>query len=338
MRSDTMHERTFEILETRPGAPSFSLFEKIIESGEGGGWDDLNTASIHACYVLLENGKASARAALYQNPDLFYKNKKVVTIGNYESVDDPIISKELLNYIIQQAKSLNAGFLIGPMNGSTWENYRFSLHNDFDNFLLEPRHPVYYNLQFLSSGFEPIAYYSSRKDCKLFCNSAIVIQKENKLLKSGVKIRNINIKNFEQELEKLYPFICSSFQNNFLFTGISKDIFIKKYLQFKALVNPEFVLIAEDKNDTIIGFVFCYDDLMNKKEKSLVIKTLARDRPKQWSGLGTVMVNRVVTRAKMLGYQSIIHAFMPDDGKSLKTSETFFGAAYKKYVLYGLEL
>jgi hypothetical protein len=333
-----MHERTFEILKTMPGAPSFSLFKKIKDSDGGGLQADFNSAFIHTCYVLLENGEPKARAVLYQNPGLFYNDIKAVAVGNYESVDDQNISKRLLDHIIEDAKSLSAAFLIGPMNGSTWENYRFSLHNNFENFLLEPDHPVYYNQQFLSSAFKPIAYYSSRKNSNFFCNNKEVLQKENHLLNFGIAIRNIDIKNFERELENLYPFVCSAFSSNFLFTPISKDVFIKKYLQFRALINPEFVLIAQDEKDTIIGFVFCYDDLLNKKEKSLVIKTLARDRSERWSGLGAVMANRVISLAKMMGYQSIIHAFMLDDGKSSGTSEKFFGTVYKKYVLYGLEL
>lgn len=335
-------ERTIQIIKTTPGEHTFHLFEQMNEfNGDKKISDrqhDINTAFAHSCYVLLEDGKPMARATLYQDPGLFFKNKKAFAIGNYECIEDQNISKKLLDYIIQEAKSLDADFLIGPMNGSTWENYRFSLQNDFDNFLLEPYHPIYYNQQFSSSGFEPVAYYSSRKNSNLFCGNEEVLQKESKLQNSGVNIRNIDINNFEKELEILYPFICSSFSSNFLFTPISKDIFIKKYLKFKALINSEFVLIAQDENKTIIGFVFCYDDLLNKKEKSLVIKTLARDRSEQWSGLGAVMANQVISRAKMKGYQSIIHAFMLDDGKSSETSENFFGTVYKKYVLYGLEL
>ena len=103
-------------------------------------------------------------------------------------------------------------------------------------------------------------------------------------------------------------------------------------------INPEFVLIAEDGNDNIIGFIFCYDDLLNKSDKSLVIKTLARDQSKKWSGLGAVMANRIISRAKDRSYQSIIHAFMMDDGSSSKSSRKFFGNIYKEYVLYGLKL
>ena len=97
-------------------------------------------------------------------------------------------------------------------------------------------------------------------------------------------------------------------------------------------------MIAEDEKENIIGFIFCYEDLLNKKEKSLVIKTLARDQSKKWSGLGAVMANRIIVLAKERGYKSVIHAFMMDDGSSSESSRKFFGNVYKEYVLYGLKL
>ena len=253
-------------------------------------------------------------------------------------MEDENISNQFLDYIIKEAEKLNAGFLIGPMNGSTWDNYRFSLHNKYDNFLLEPYHHIYYNRQFLSAGFKAIAHYSSGINTDSFCGHKEVLMKEAGLVNAGLTIRNIDWENFDNELKNLYPFICRAFQHNFLFSPISKEVFLEKYKKIGSLINPEFVLIAEDGENNIAGFIFCYDDLLNKKEKSLVIKTLARDRSKQWSGLGSVLANRIIGLAKKQGYQSIIHAFMMNEGNSSESSKKFFGDIYKEYALYGLEL
>jgi hypothetical protein len=332
-----------EIVRTMPGDKRFYLFEELpkqlypaqcLHSKT----EAFSFSSMHDCYVLMNDGAPKARAVLYQNPGLFYQGKKALAVGNYESVENENISGKFLNHIIEEAKKLNADFLIGPMDGSTWNNYRFSLHNNHDNFLLEAHHPVYYNQQFLSAGFKLIARYTSKINRNLFCDHKEVLMKENKLLNTGVTIRNIDVKNFEKELCNLYPFICNAFQNNFLFTPIASEIFIEKYKKLSPFIRPEFVLIAEDAQRNIVGFIFCYDDLLNKKEKSLIIKTLARDPRKQWSGLGSVLANRIISLAKQQGYQSIVHAFIIDDGNSSEASRKFFGNTYKEYALYGLEL
>jgi hypothetical protein len=333
-----------EIIKTMPGDNRFYLFgdlPKLLYSAESvdpNKTEDFNFSFIHHCYVLLDNGEPKARGTLYENPGLFYHEKKVIAIGNYESTEDENISNKFLEYLIKEAQNLNSDFLIGPMNGSTWNNYRFSLHNNYDNFLLEPYHHIYYNRQFLSAGFKPIAHYTSKINTSFFCDHKEVLMKESKLLNAGLTIRNIDLANFDKELKNLYPFICKAFQHNFLFSRITLEAFIEKYKKIATLIRPEFVLIAEDVANNITGFIFCYDDLLNKKEKSLIIKTLARDQSKQWSGLGSVLANRIISLAKKQGYQSIIHAFMMEDGNSSEASRKFFGNIYKKYALYALEL
>jgi hypothetical protein len=339
-----MLTRGMEIIRTMPRDHNFHLFEDLPKQSYPGKnvgakkLDDHNSSFVHSYYVLLDTAQPKARAVLYQNPGLFYKGETVTTIGNYECVEDDSISNFFLQHIIKEAKTLNRGFLIGPMNGSTWDNYRFSLHNNFENFLLEPYHPVYYNQQFRSAGFNHVAHYSSRINTDFFSDEETVLMKEKRLFDNGLKLRNIDLHNFDKELKKLYPFVNAAFKNNFLFSPIVMPAFIEKYKKIADFINPEFVLIAEDRKDNIVGFIFCYDDLLNKKEKSLVIKTLARDQSKSWSGLGAVMANRIITLAKARGYQSIIHAFMIDDGNSSESSMRFLGNIYKEYVLYGLKL
>ncbi|MEP6626724.1 MAG: hypothetical protein ABJA32_02025 [Ginsengibacter sp.] len=329
-----------EIIRTTYGDENFYLFEDLPEQlyPAKNITEDYNTSFVYSYYVLLDNAQPKARAVLYQNPGLFYQGETVITIGNYECVENDFISSFFLAHLIKEAKKLNPDYLIGPMNGSTWDHYRFSLHNDFENFLLEPYHPVYYNHQFQSAGFRPVAHYSSRINTDFFSDEGTVLLKEKRLFENGLKLRNIDLDNFDEELKKLYPFVNAAFKNNFLFSTIAMEVFVEKYKKIIDFINPEFVLIAEDEKENIIGFIFCYEDLLNKKEKSLVIKTLARDQSKKWSGLGAVMANRIIVLAKERGYKSVIHAFMMDDGSSSESSRKFFGNVYKEYVLYGLKL
>jgi GNAT superfamily N-acetyltransferase len=334
-----------KIIQTIPGTNEFCLFENLTqliyspaENINNKHAENINTDFLTSCYVLTVNNVPKARLALYNNPYLIYNGMKSACIGYYECVDEPEVSKKILSKATEEAKKLNADFLIGPMNGSTWDNYRFSTNDNYPVFMLEPRHHLYYNSQLMSAGFNPIAKYTSSIDRTLLYNLPETTHLENSFLKKGVIFRNINMNNYEGELDKLYPFIASAFKTNFLYTPISKERFYNKYSEAAKIINPEFVIIAEDFNGDIIGFVFCYDDLLNVEEKSLVIKTLARDSSKQWRGLGSVLANKVVRLAKNRGYNSIIYAFMMEKGTSAAASESFSGNAYKNYVLYGMKL
>lgn len=333
-----------DIIQTLPGDSNFHLFEQVPkilyapDSSRLKETESLNLEFLKACFVLIQDDEPKARLALYENPHLNYKGKKSACIGNYECVDSKEISDKIISHVIRESQKGEAKYLIGPMNGSTWDNYRFSTHNNLTNFLLEPYHHAYYNEHFKKAGFQPISHYISSKDQTLNCDSPEVLKIEKELTQKGVRLRSIDLTQFENELKKLFPFISSSFQTNFLYTPISWETFRKKYLEAHRIINPEFFLIAEDAQNNIIGLIFCYPDLFNLKEKSLVVKTLARDASKQWSGLGHVLFNHVVKSAKKSNFTSMVHAFMYDHGTSTGVSSHFSGEIFKNYILYGKDL
>ncbi|MBK7693601.1 MAG: hypothetical protein IPI30_04590 [Saprospiraceae bacterium] len=196
-----------KIISTKPGDTNFQLVELIPKSLYAPDSirhrqaESINMEFLDNFYVLLDNNEPQASLAIYNNPQLNYKGKKSVCIGNYECVNNIKISKEIINYAINEAKRKGAEFLIGPMNGSTWDNYRFSLKLDHPNFLLEPYHHIYYNDHFLNSGFMPISKYRSSINHVMPVDSEDVLKLEDKFYDSGVNIRNIEIRNYENELK-----------------------------------------------------------------------------------------------------------------------------------------
>lgn len=330
-----------EIINTKPGCSNFHLFENLpkklypTESIRHKQKESFNGEFLEDCFVLTVAGSAAARVALYLNPFLNYNGKSTACLGNYECIEDEDVAMLLLNHVSEEAKKKGAEFLIGPMNGSTWDAYRFSIHHDHPNFLLEPYHHLYYNTHFTKARFQSIADYRSSLDRTIPCDPEEVLQKENEFKKLGIKIRSINMDDYEGELRKLYPFISLAFKDNFLFTPIKWETFYAKYIEAASIINPEYVLIAENNTGEIVGFIFCYHDLYNTQEKSLVVKTVVRAPEKQWSGLGHVMANLVLRKIKTKGYHSLIHAFFKEQGTSTGLSNSFLGKNFKSYILYG---
>jgi L-amino acid N-acyltransferase YncA len=329
------------IIETHPGEKDFELFRKLPEllypanSIRFKQSESIGQEFIYNYYVVTEGNIPKARAILYNNPALRYQEMKTMCIGNYESVNDMHVSTKLLETLFTEARKQYTEFIIGPMNGSTWDNYRFSTHQQHPNFLLEPYHHLYYNEQFITSGFKIISRYSSTITQTLSGNTNRIVQRYTRFSKRGVNIRTINMAHYENELSKLYPFIKKVFQANFLYTPINWNTFKTKYLEAATLINPEHVLIAETSEHEIIGFIFCYDDLFHTASKRLIIKTLARDPSPEWSGLGYVLMNKVIADLKKKGYQSVVNAFIIENGASTALSTHFGSDPYKNYVLYG---
>ena len=335
---------TFQIERTFPGDDNFHQFEGLIhqlyDAQSIRHQQPASTASEHlnTCFIVKHESSTRARAALYLNPNLTYLDKKCACIGSYESPDDPEISSYLIEHIKAEAKELGAEYLIGPMEGSTWNSYRYSEHNEHPNFFAEPFHHIYYNEHFVHNGFEKIASYSSNLDNGMESSEIDIVQLENHYIEKGVHLRKIDLNNYEEELINICNFSLEAFKRNFLFTPILPEKFAEKYLPLQALLNPDFIWIAEDLSGEMAGLVFCLDNLNDTKSKTLIVKTLARAADSNFKGLGNLLLAKVVLLAKQRGYRSIIHAFMMQQNTSNVLSEKYAGKPYKSYALYGTNL
>jgi hypothetical protein len=292
---------------------------------------------IHAYFLVKDGDKITARAALYTNPDLKYNNCSTMCFGLYECVNDFETSSLLLTKLKKEAKAYGAEYLIGPMNGSTWDTYRFSIDNSNPQFFMEPFYHVYYNEQLSTNGFYEIANYVSQLDTELNFDNPNFLRWEKIIAENKVTPRNIDIEEYEKELDALYPFICETFKNNFLYTEISKQAFLEKYLPLKQILDKNFVWIAEDKDKKIVAVFFAIPDF-NSTQKGAIIKTLARLPDRKYAGVLHVIANHFIKHLSLNGYTYIIHAFMHVNNTSKNLSSHFSGVNYKNYNLYGISL
>ncbi len=299
--------------------------------------DELNPEFLKVCFVVTENGIAIARLAFYVNPQLNWQNEKACCIGNFESLNRPDAVELLFSETDKLAKELGFKWVIGPMNGSTWDNYRFSLHNNYPNFLSEPYHHLYYNDLFLQFGFSEILTYESRIERGASAGHEEVLAKINAVNQQGIILRSFDKSRIEDELKQLFPLIRDAFRTNTLYTEISWETFRRKYLQIMQLVSERYVIIAEKEGEPV-AFGFTFLNAYPSAKKQLVFKTLARKYGKEFAGIGHVIAHEIIRRAAEDGVEEVIHAFMIKNATSTDVSNNFASQPYKSYALYAKEL
>ncbi len=337
-------DSTYKIVSTHPGEIYFELFKnfpsKIYSEEELRFKQTESVSSDHlvGCYLLFRNEEIVGRFALYNNLLLFYNNKKAACIGSYECINEEEASKALLGFARQEAQKTGAEFLIGPMEGSTWNNYRFSNYNYHPNFFLEPYHHTHYNQHFIDNGFACIAEYESTLAPKFSINTSKVNALEKDLKSKGLTFRKLDITNIDTELLKLAYFSNEAFKENFLYTPINPNVFVEKYKKIIPFINPEYVWMAEESNGNLVGVHFCYDSKY-QHQKTLVIKSLARSKNKNYNGLGNYLAAKLINKAFNDGYEYMIYAFMQKNNTSvMKLSDELKAVEYKSYSLYGTSL
>lgn len=331
-------------IKTLPGGPGFELFEQLPKQLYPPNSDRYKLGNdpvlqhLEGCYILKNGDIPIGRFSFYENPDLICNGAKAACIGSYECIRDIAASQYLIQYAVDLALKKGYSWLIGPMEGSTWHNYRFSQHNDTPNFFMEPYHHVYYNEQFAHAGFTTIADYTSNLDQNLECDPQRIIEYEKDYQEQGITVRHLNSSNLKEELKKLAEFSIEHFNNNFLFTPIEPNDFVEKYAQLGHLFDPGLILIIEDTNKEIIAFVFAIKDYYDPEEETMIIKTIVRKQDAPIQEIGKYLSHKTSQMALDRGYKKIIHALMIEDNTSNRISEKLQTDNYKSYTLYGLHL
>ncbi|MDF3028375.1 MAG: hypothetical protein K0S23_2682 [Fluviicola sp.] len=330
---------SLKLHKTFPDRNNFHLFSEVkkqvyIENSAGQDQsDDLNLEFLVECIVVTENDIPVGRLALYHNPELFWKDEKACCIGNFECVNKTEVALFMQHEVDHWAKENGFRYILGPMNGSTWDNYRFSVHHNNPFFLSEAIHPLYYNDLFRKVGFEVILNYQSRIERGITVNNEKVAHKIRETHLNGITLREFDASRIYEELEKLFPLVKAAFERNTLYTSISWETFYRKYAGIIRQLGTRYVLLAE-KEGELIAFVFAFQNFLEKTKKQLVYKTVARKYGNEYAGVGHVIALEVMKRAVEDGMEDAIHAFMIYDATSAGISQNFNSQPYRKYVLY----
>lgn len=268
-----------------------------------------------------------AHAAALVNPSL-----PGGLLGWFEAENSPDAAAALFDAVQAHFSRLGISSVIGPMNGSTWESYRVALPEGTPFFLDAESMPYYWNL-FESNGFEVIAeYHSSRADL-----SETSFRKLEQLT-SFFQSRGVTIENFERGkaeviLREIHELSLESFRNNFLYSPISLEYFLQKYLPLVVNIPPEFILLARDPSGRLAGFLFSVPNLLCRDRKELILKTIAVRPDCRRLGLGTFLVELCRRRAFEAGFQTVYHALIYDANPSARIERSDMTVC-RRYRLY----
>jgi len=285
-------------------------------------------------YLLIDGGKKLGGIAFFDNPGHFLHGERACCVGYFHCVNDAAAAKLLVDAVKQDAVALGIKHVIGPLNGTTWENYRFRTSDTPPSFFLESQHPVYYNDLFTANGFLAIKTYYSFLVKPLQPMNERAKQREQQLLEKGVIFRHINPADYAGDMRRIYELCLISFKDNFLYTPYSWEAYIGKYKLLDGLSTPRMTVIAEHEGE-VVGFVFMIDDYLCEDEKRVVFKTYAVHPSAKYAGLGAVISQRLTQELIEDGYTSAIHAFVIEGSTSLNASSKDSGV-YRRYKLYAL--
>jgi hypothetical protein len=320
-----MRTKVADISEFKP-APFEELIEQLYQSPFKPRLS--NTQAATRVITVTEEEQLLGFIFCYLSPS----HPQHLILGNFECTNSSKVARKLFDEAKAVASQNNRAFLLGPMNGSTWFTYRFSLTGQTP-FFMETIHKPYYVDLWESCGFRvKESYQTNIEDFSANTPSPDV---QAYLSKNQLTIRKFNKRSAIDELKILHSFCMQLFAENVLFSPISEEEFIALYQPILPYLDEDLIEFVQDK-DEIVGLFFTVKNHYNPEQ--VIVKTVARNPDSKYKGLGHIMAANFCQNAIAMGYKSMLNAYFHLDNKSAILSRNYGGSLLQKHALYQLNL
>jgi hypothetical protein len=199
-------------------------------------------------YLALKDGRVVGRvAAILDRAHNRFHQESAGFFGFYESIDDAEVALALLSQARAWVKGKGAEFLRGPVNPST--NYECGMlidGFDSDPMIMMPYNPSYYPALMEKTGLRKAKdLYAYLSNTKVIETGKIDRLADRVLASTEVRVRQIDLKNYQADVERVWEVYNSAWEKNWGFIPMSREEFMLMGKEMKMILKPELVLIGE---------------------------------------------------------------------------------------------
>jgi GNAT superfamily N-acetyltransferase len=309
-------------------------------------------------FLARQNGKVVGRiAAILDKAHNRTHGEEAGFFGFYESINDLAVANALLNAARTWVTARGSRFLRGPVNPST--NYECgTLVEGFDSspMVMMTYNPRYYPTLMEQAGLHKakdlLAYSSNANTIDLAKIERVAAMA---LRKNGVTVRQIDLKNFNSEVEKVWEVYNKAWERNWGFIPMSREEFMAQGKEMKQILKPSLVLIGEVKGK-VVGFALALPDINQALKpaggkllptgllkilyyqrliRSVRVLALGVVEEYRTSGMAAAFYATLVRNARLLGYGETEMSWILEDNTLMNRSLELMGAKrYKTYRIY----
>lgn len=202
-----------------------------------------------AAYFLAYHGsKPVGRiAAIVNHRHNEFHNEKAGFFGFFESVNDTAVSGALYNAAENWLAEQGMEIMRGPANPSSNDDWGFLLegYNEPPTFMM-PYNPAYYHDLAKAYSLKKVKdLYAFFMDNTVGLSPKVLRVAEIVRKKTGVKIRSMNMKNLDHELEIIKQVYNAAWELNWGFVPMTDEEISHLASDLKKIAIPELILIAE---------------------------------------------------------------------------------------------
>ena len=309
-------------------------------------------------FLARQNGRVVGRiAAILDKGHNRFHEESAGFFGFFEAVDDQAVADALLARARQWCFDRGAKFLRGPANPSL--NYECGMLVDgFDStpMVMMTYNPRYYPKLMEQAGLRKVKdLLAYRHDVDGIEMKKIEQVADKVLKKNNVRVRPINVKDFDNEVARVWEVYGKAWERNWGFVPMSKQEFFLMGKEMKQILKPDLVLLGEVQ-DRVVGFALALPDVnvalkpangkllptgllkilyyqrLIKSVRVLALGVVEEFRP---SGVAAAFYATLVRNARKLGYRTCEMSWILEDNVLMNRSLEVMGAQrYKTYRIY----
>ena len=317
-----------------------------------------------AFFLAYKDGEVVGRiAAIINEQHNQYYQDKTGFFGFLEAKEDKTIFETLLGTVEDWLRKRNRDRMLGPMNPSTNDEIGFLIEGfDSPPFFMMPYTPPYYNDMMQVLGYEKVkdlhAYYLDKES--LVINKMVERVSQAVLTKLPVTLSTVKLTQLKGELEVMRGIYNDAWSQNWGFVPLTREEFEFVANDFKKIVDPELLLLAEYngepiglcvvlpnynevfikiRNGKLLPFNWLIFLLNKRKIKGLRTIIFGIKQEYQHLGLSSVFAVETMRRALRKGYENVEISWVLEDNQLMSRAIGLIGGKiYKTYRIYGREL
>jgi hypothetical protein len=314
-------------------------------------------------FLAYRNGEIVGRIAAVKNDiHLKYHNDESGQFGFFECINDQQVANALFDTAKSWIKTQGLKYMRGPANPSSNDIYGM-LVEGFDDSprLLMPYNPEYYIKLCENYGMQKAKDLFAWKlvNEKLMASEKLKRGQELVRKRYNMKISQLNMKNFQKDLEKFKFVYNKAWAPNWGFVPMTEEQIDAMAKDMKPLAEPSLVLFGEidnklvgaalvmldynvifkQMNGRLFPFNFIKLFTQKKKIKWARILTLGIIPEHQKKGLDTIFYWEIVNRAADIGIRLGEASWVLEDNDMMNRGLELMNAErYKKYRIWEVEV
>lgn len=312
-------------------------------------------------FLAYKDNKIVGRiAAIWNTQHNSFNNVNEGQFGFFDCINDQEVADKLFDSAKAWVKEKGGEKIAGPINLSTNETCGLLIEGfERPPVVMMPYNYPYYIDLIENYGFakqiDLRAYEVKSDDANM--RSVMLLEKlEERLKRSAIILRQINLKNFKSEAEKIKKVYNKAWDKNLGFVPMTDEEFAYIAKDLKMIVDPNYCIIAE-KNEEIIGFAVGIPNVNEiqinikrgrlfptgifkllfgrKKIKTLRVMMLGVLEDYRKLGIEACLYGRIIKNAKSKGITGAECSWMLDHNYMMNHAiEQINGELYKRYRIY----